>query len=177
MADQTPEQIERIRVATNKVNSTKETYDSSVIELSRLYEIAKRDGALWNSVFQCKGYNGKTKNWEILSANECQTSIPTNYSGCGKDQCIRRVGLFNTAYKAWKDYKTIVDNNLTAYNTAKDNLKTEEGLIQGEIKTATDNDPVVVAARAVARSRTVQIAIFGGIALVIIVVVIMVLKR
>lgn len=176
-------QTTRIKEANNDVNLTKSEYETAQKTLA---ELDTKEKTLRASVFKCNGYRNTIKNIGLLSPGDCTNCvIHSNCPDCkGINVCKSRVIEYNGVYKIWNAYKSTV----TAAKTAYEEAKTELENVLNNIAKETNNDPQVILANnqikaqkdiaaSALKSRTVQIAIFGGIALIIIVIMVVVLRK
>lgn len=179
----TTSQQNRIDIATANVTSTKATYDSAQGTLTSLRSTADSIKA---SVHQCNGFRNRTVNFGTLNPGDCTACISnSNCPQCNtKNECQRRVREFNNAYENWNTQRATAISAETAYNNAKTALSEVLGAIEKE----SNSDPAVIIAtkqikaeqelgESALKSRTVQIVIFGVIALIIVGVMIAVLRR
>lgn len=145
----TQAQQDRIDTATEKVTLAKNAYDAVLSELNSRYTVA--DSA-HTSLWQCKGFNGTTKNWEAYNEDTCQ-STGSQFPGCNsKAICKDRVKIWNNAFASWSGYQGVVDGKLKAWNDAKQALND----VLEAIKIEVANDPALQAELAEIQANAMQ---------------------
>lgn len=179
----TAAQQQRIDQAAANVDSAKQAYDAAQSTLASLDRTARDINA---SVFQCNGFRNRALDYQILNPSDCTPcTFNSNCPQCNtKSECERRVRVFNDAFTAWTAYQSTANSASVAYEAAKTALSN----LLNAIAIESNNDPAVIIAnkqieaqknisQSILKSRTVQIAIFGVVVLIIVGVMVAVLRR